>query len=76
MKYWMTINEANLFSDMAYLRGLYPPARCSAPFGNCSHGNSDTEPLLVLHNMLLSHAKAAKIYHHKYQVHIKRALCY
>ncbi|WRX29490.1 Glycoside hydrolase family 1 - like 10 [Theobroma cacao] len=67
VKYWVTINEANLFADMAYIRGLYPPARCSAPFGNCSVGNSDIEPLVVLHNMLLSHAKAVKLYREQFQ---------
>uniref|UniRef100_F6H271 Beta-glucosidase 18 n=1 Tax=Vitis vinifera TaxID=29760 RepID=F6H271_VITVI len=68
VKYWTTINEPNLLAEMAYLWGRYPPAHCSAPFGNCSSGNSDTEPLFVLHNMLLSHAKAANIYRHKYQL--------
>ncbi|CAK9179501.1 unnamed protein product [Ilex paraguariensis] len=34
----------------------------NAPFGNCSVGNSDVEPLIAVHNMLLAHAKAAKLY--------------
>ncbi|KAI8005957.1 Beta-glucosidase 46 [Camellia lanceoleosa] len=61
VKYWVTINEPNLFADMAYIRGHYPPAHCSEPFGNCSVGNSDVEPLAVMHYMLLAHAKAAKL---------------
>ncbi|KAH0993992.1 hypothetical protein GBA52_005475 [Prunus armeniaca] len=62
VKYWVTINEPNMVADFAYLRGLYPPARCSPPFGNCSTGNSDTEPLIGMHNMLIAHAMAVEIY--------------
>ncbi|KAK6132716.1 hypothetical protein DH2020_033521 [Rehmannia glutinosa] len=47
VKYWITINEPNIFSDMGYERAQYPPARCSPPFGNCAIGNSDVEPLIV-----------------------------
>ncbi|PSS06315.1 Beta-glucosidase [Actinidia chinensis var. chinensis] len=67
VKYWITINEPNLFTDMSYMRGKYPPARCSVPFGNCSAGDSDVEPLVVMHNMLLAHAKAVKIYREHFQ---------
>ncbi|XP_076883158.1 beta-glucosidase 18-like [Bidens hawaiensis] len=67
VKHWITINEPNLFTHMAYQKGMYPPARCSPPFGNCSAGNSDTEPLIVVHNMLLAHAKAVKLYRRDYQ---------
>ncbi|KAJ0017384.1 hypothetical protein Pint_10588 [Pistacia integerrima] len=63
-----TINKPNLLSEMGYVRGWYPPAHCSAPFGNCSAGNSDVEPLIVMHNMLLSHAKAVKLYREQFQV--------
>ncbi|CAL2254206.1 unnamed protein product [Prunus armeniaca] len=62
VKYWVTINEPNMVADFAYLRGLYPPARCSPPFGNCSTGNSDIEPLIGMHNMLIAHAMAVEIY--------------
>uniref|UniRef100_A0A7N0V1W1 Beta-glucosidase n=1 Tax=Kalanchoe fedtschenkoi TaxID=63787 RepID=A0A7N0V1W1_KALFE len=67
VQYWMTINEPNLFTQFAYMTGSYPPGRCSPPFGNCSAGNSLTEPLIAMHNMLLAHAKAAKLYRDKYQ---------
>ncbi|OMP04638.1 Glycoside hydrolase, family 1 [Corchorus olitorius] len=67
VKYWITINEPNVYADMAYIRGIYPPAHCSPPFGNCSVGNSDVEPLIVMHNLLLSHAKAAKLYRQEFQ---------
>ncbi|KAK1550738.1 hypothetical protein Q3G72_023924 [Acer saccharum] len=67
VKYWTTLNEPNLFTEMAYIRGWYPPAHCSVPFGNCTAGNSDTEPLFALHNMMLSHAKAVKLYRQTFQ---------
>ncbi|KAK9268771.1 hypothetical protein L1049_000533 [Liquidambar formosana] len=65
--YWTTINEPNITVELGYLRGIYPPAHCSAPFGNSSVGNSEREPLLVVHNMLISHAKAAHLYREHYQ---------
>jgi beta-glucosidase len=68
VKYWATINEPNLIADFAFMRGGYPPNHCSPPFGNCPTGNSDVEPLLVMHNMLLSHAKAVELYRKHYQV--------
>ncbi|KAK1439585.1 hypothetical protein QVD17_05405 [Tagetes erecta] len=67
VKYWITINEPNLFAEMAYEKGSYPPNHCSQPFGNCLAGNSDVEPLFVMHNMLLAHGKAAKLYHEQFQ---------
>ncbi|KAK4420656.1 Beta-glucosidase 18 [Sesamum alatum] len=67
VKYWITINEPNLFAEMAYERATFPPARCSPPFGNCAGGNSDVEPLIAVHNMLLAHAKAAKLYREQYK---------
>ncbi|KAI7754032.1 hypothetical protein M8C21_029144 [Ambrosia artemisiifolia] len=67
VKYWVTINEPNLVSEMGYERGDYPPNHCSQPFGNCLAGNSDVEPLFAMHNMLLAHGKAAKLYHDKFQ---------
>ena len=68
VKYWTTINEPGLFADMAYIRGKYPPGHCSKPFGNCSSGNSNIEPLIAMHNMLLSHAMAVDIYRKHFQV--------
>ncbi|XP_073027004.1 beta-glucosidase 18-like isoform X2 [Primulina eburnea] len=62
VKHWATINEPNLFVEMAYVRAVFPPARCSPPYGNCAQGNSDVEPLTAVHNMLLAHAKASKLY--------------
>ncbi|KAJ9551838.1 hypothetical protein OSB04_015883 [Centaurea solstitialis] len=67
VKYWITINEPNIVTLYAYEMGLFPPSRCSEPFGNCVSGNSDVEPLVVMHNMLLAHGMAAKLYRDKFQ---------
>ncbi|XP_074319408.1 beta-glucosidase 16-like isoform X2 [Silene latifolia] len=67
VKHWVTINEPNIFTYNAYVKGTFPPGHCSAPFGNCSAGNSDVEPLIVVHNMLLAHAKAVHLYRHQFQ---------
>ncbi|XP_024959605.1 beta-glucosidase 18-like [Cynara cardunculus var. scolymus] len=67
VKYWITINEPNVFVEFAYKTGRFPPSRCSEPFGNCLAGNSDVEPLIAMHNMLLAHGMAAKLYHEKFQ---------
>ncbi|GFP78592.1 probable inactive beta-glucosidase 14 [Phtheirospermum japonicum] len=83
VKYWITINEPALVSEMSYERAQYPPARCSPPFGRCANGNSDVEPLIVAHNMLLGHAKAAKLYRERFKANgeddkeaAKRALAF
>ncbi|XP_058218324.1 beta-glucosidase 18-like [Rhododendron vialii] len=67
VKYWITINEPNLFLASAYKEGTFPPCHCSEPYGNCSVGNSIKEPLISMHNMLLAHAKAAKLYREHFQ---------
>ncbi|KAL7584208.1 beta-glucosidase 18 isoform X1 [Lactuca sativa] len=67
VKYWITINEPNVFIELSYEFGLFPPSRCSKPFGNCNVGNSDVEPLIAMHNMLLAHGKVAKLYHETFK---------
>lgn len=51
-----------------YREGTYPPARCSGIFGNCCAGDSEREPFIAAHNMILSHAAAVAIYRTRYQV--------
>lgn len=70
VKYWLTINEAYTTSYLGYDVGLFAPGRCSPGFGNCTAGNSATEPYIVAHNMLLAHNIAVKIYRTKYQVRL------
>ncbi|KFK40643.1 hypothetical protein AALP_AA2G023200 [Arabis alpina] len=65
--HWITINEPNQQIIGSYIKGTFPPARCSMPYGNCSQGNSETEPFIAAHNMILAHAKAVQIYRTKYQ---------
>ncbi|XP_031274751.1 beta-glucosidase 17-like isoform X1 [Pistacia vera] len=67
VKYWITLNEPNLYSKYGYATGEYAPGRCSNYIGNCTEGNSATEPYLVTHHMILSHATAANLYGHKYK---------
>jgi beta-glucosidase len=68
VKHWATFNEPNVAVRKGYMLGTYPPARCSPPFGACSRGDSDAEPYVATHNVVLSHATAAEIYKRKYQV--------
>ncbi|CAA7043660.1 unnamed protein product [Microthlaspi erraticum] len=69
VKFWSTINEPNMLALAGYDLGIVPPAHCSPPFGlvNCSRGNSSTEPYISLHNMLLAHASASRLYKTKYK---------
>ncbi|ONK56091.1 uncharacterized protein A4U43_C10F4040 [Asparagus officinalis] len=69
VKNWITFNEPNFEPVLGYDVGIFPPARCSYPFGfNCSEGDSTREPYQSAHNFLLSHASAATLYKEKYQV--------
>ncbi|KAJ0095387.1 hypothetical protein Patl1_17268 [Pistacia atlantica] len=54
-------------SKIGYATGIYAPGRCSNYIGICTEGNSATEPYLVTHHLILSHATAANLYRHKYQ---------
>ncbi|KAL5100953.1 hypothetical protein RYX36_005280 [Vicia faba] len=53
---------------MGYDIGQHAPRRCSILLHSlCRTGNSATEPYIVAHNVLLSHAMVADIYRKKYQ---------
>nr|XP_015884815.2 beta-glucosidase 45-like isoform X2 [Ziziphus jujuba var. spinosa] len=67
VRYWATFNEPNVVAIHGYRLGIYPPLRCSGLYGNCSSGDSETEPFIAAHNMILSHAAAVDIYRTKYQ---------
>ncbi|KAI4298658.1 hypothetical protein L6164_032191 [Bauhinia variegata] len=67
VKYWVTFNEPNLSVPFGYRRGAYPPGRCSGTFGHCSEGDSEKEPFLAAHNIILAHAAAVHAYRRKYQ---------
>lgn len=67
VKNWMTFNEPHVVAKLGYDDGSNAPGRCSKPEGNCTAGNSATEPYIAAHNLILSHAAAAQRYHQKYQ---------
>nr|POF08725.1 putative beta-glucosidase 41 [Quercus suber] len=68
VKRWITFNEPRGFSIQGYDLGIQAPGRCSI-LGRlfCKKGKSSTEPYIVAHNILLSHATA----YHSYQLHFK-----
>ncbi|KAL6494911.1 Beta-glucosidase 44 [Orobanche gracilis] len=65
---WQTFNEPRVVAALGYDTGFFAPGRCSKAFGNCTEGNSATEPYIVAHNLILCHAAAAQRYRDKYQV--------
>ncbi|KAL7192438.1 hypothetical protein ACSBR2_024302 [Camellia fascicularis] len=67
VKNWMTFNEPRVVAALGYDNGFFAPGRCSKAFGNCTAGNSATEPYIVAHNLILSHAAAVQRYREKYQ---------
>lgn len=66
VKHWITFNEPHTFAIQGYYSGLEAPGRCSGLL--CKVGNSATEPYMVAHNVLLSHATVADIYRKNYKV--------
>ncbi|XP_047325362.1 beta-glucosidase 44-like [Impatiens glandulifera] len=67
VKNWMTFNEPRIVAALGYDNGLFAPGRCSKEYGNCTVGNSGTEPYIVAHHLILSHASAVERYRQKYQ---------
>ncbi|TYG84588.1 hypothetical protein ES288_D01G261500v1 [Gossypium darwinii] len=67
VKTWMTFNEPRVVAALGFDNGINPPNRCSKKFGNCTDGNSATEPYIAAHHLILSHAEAVKRYREKYQ---------
>ncbi|KAM3248830.1 beta-glucosidase 11-like [Capsicum annuum] len=66
--HWTTINEGNMYAIGGYDNSFTPPGRCSPPFGvNCSIGNSSADPYMVVHNTLLAHSSAMKLYQRNYK---------
>ncbi|KAM0949327.1 putative beta-glucosidase [Dioscorea sansibarensis] len=67
VKHWSTFNEPNQLVNFGFILGGFPPEYCSKPFGNCSSGDSITEPFIAAHNIILSHAIATQIYKRSYR---------
>lgn len=76
VKHWATFNEPWTFCSAGYdsgtIGGTHAPGRCSAWMNKgCPAGDSSTEPYLVAHHIILSHATAVKLYREKYKPHQK-----
>ncbi|KAG8646344.1 beta-glucosidase 12 [Manihot esculenta] len=68
VKYWMTFNEPWALSGFAYDEGIFAPGRCSSWVNRqCRAGNSSTEPYIIAHHLLLSHAAAVRVYRKHYK---------
>lgn len=67
VKHWVTFNEPNVVVVYGYRTGQYPPGRCSSSFGNCSQGDSEKEPFIAAHNIILAHAAVVNLYRTKYK---------
>jgi beta-glucosidase len=69
VKHWLTLNEPWTYAVLGYGSGVNAPGRCSE--SRCVYtgggGNTATEPYIAAHNLLIAHAKAAKLYKTKYQ---------
>ncbi|CAL9221282.1 unnamed protein product [Arabidopsis halleri] len=63
----MTFNEPRVVAALGYDNGIFAPGRCSKAFGNCTDGNSATEPYIVVHHLILAHAAAVQRYRQNYQ---------
>ncbi|OAY45100.2 beta-glucosidase 12-like [Manihot esculenta] len=68
VKRWMTFNEPSAYVGFAHDDGVFAPGRCSSWVNRqCLAGDSATEPYIVAHNLLLSHAAAVHQYRKYYQ---------
>ncbi|XP_020206710.1 beta-glucosidase 40 [Cajanus cajan] len=68
VKHWITFNEPHTFAMMGYDLGFEAPGRCSILLHQlCRNGNSATEPYIVAHNVLNSHAIVVDTYRKKYK---------
>lgn len=61
VKYWVTYNEPWCTAVLGYSLGVFAPGH-SSDRSRSAVGDSRTEPWLVGHALLLSHARAVKLY--------------
>jgi len=62
---WTTFNEPLTFIGGGYGTGGMAPGRCSDR-STCKAGDSEVEPLLVAHHVLLAHAHAAQKFRRRF----------
>ncbi|KAK2760124.1 beta-glucosidase [Colletotrichum kahawae] len=66
VKNWITYNEPGVYTLAGYAAGVHAPARSSFRELN-DEGDSGTEPFIVAHTELVSHAHAAVLYKKEFQ---------
>lgn len=66
VKHWLTLNEPWCVAVLGYGRGVFAPGRCSDR-NRSQEGDSSTEPWIVAHNLILSHASAVKVYRDEFK---------
>ncbi|KIM80657.1 glycoside hydrolase family 1 protein [Piloderma croceum F 1598] len=66
VKHWLTMNEPWCISVLGYGRGIHAPGR-SSDRHRSPEGDSSTEPWIVGHNVILSHANAVKLYREEFK---------
>src|SRR5947207_6093230 len=68
VKHWITFNEPDVICGHGYSIGVFAPGR-SSDRTRSPEGNSSTEPWIVGHYLLLSHAFAVQTYRREFQPH-------
>ncbi|KAJ6925549.1 beta-glucosidase 46-like isoform X1 [Populus alba x Populus x berolinensis] len=63
---FVTLVHYDIPEELEERYGGWLSPRCH-PFGNCTHGDSEKEPFIAAHNMILAHATAVGVYRTKYQ---------
>jgi len=66
VKYWLTHNEPWCTSILGYGRGWFAPGR-SSDRTRCADGDSNTEPWIVGHSLILAHAYTVKLYRDEFK---------
>ncbi|KAH8102097.1 beta-glucosidase 1B [Cristinia sonorae] len=66
VKHWLTMNEPWCISVLGYGRGVFAPGRSSDRMRS-TEGDSSTEPWIVGHSVILSHAYAVKAYREEFK---------
>ncbi|KAF8876839.1 beta-glucosidase 1B [Infundibulicybe gibba] len=66
VKHWLTLNEPWCVSILGYGRGVFAPGR-SSDRERSPEGDSATEPWIVGHNLIISHANVVKLYRDKFK---------
>jgi beta-glucosidase len=66
VKHWITYNEPGVYTLAGYAAGVHAPARSSNRALN-EEGDSSTEPFIVGHTEIVSHAYAVRLYREKYK---------